>query len=73
MAAESKRTRSKGEWALRVGVIIGIVASLFIVVDLRTYGELRSPVDLIYPLVALGGAACALPLRFRFGVGLPGS
>lgn len=68
MAAEAGRERSKQEWALRIGLIIGSLAALMMAFELQTYGELRSPADLVYPLATLAGAACALPLRFRFWI-----
>ena len=68
MAAEAARRRSKQEWALRIGLVVGGLATFMMWSELRTHGELRPPADLILPLVSLAGAACALPLRFRFWI-----
>ena len=68
MAAEAGRHRSKQEWALRIGLGIGLLVTFTKGVELRNHGELRPPADLILPLMSLAGAACALPLRFRFWI-----
>ena len=66
MAEESLRTRSRLEWALRIGMIIGIVARLMIFRSLTYDGKLLPPADIIYPAVAISGALCGLALWFWF-------
>lgn len=66
MAEESLRTRSRLEWALRIGMMIGIVALLMIFNSLRREGQLLPPADVIYPAVAIVGGLCALALWFWF-------
>ncbi len=68
MAAEAGRHRSKQEWALRIGLGIGLLVTFTMGVEFRNHGELRPPADLILPLLSLAGAACALPLGVRFWI-----
>lgn len=66
MAEESMQTRSRFEWALRIGVGIGCVALLMIFDGLNDHGALLPPADVIYPAIVIGGALCGLALWFWF-------
>lgn len=66
MAAESMRTRSRLEWALRIGAIIGLGALMMIFTSLTYDGKLLPPADIIYPAVAIAGGLCGLALWFWF-------
>jgi hypothetical protein len=66
MAEEAMQTRSRLEWALRIGMIIGVGALMMIFTSLSNDGKLLPPADVIYPAVAIAGGLCGLALWFWF-------
>lgn len=66
MAEEAMRSRSRLEWALRIGVGLGFGALLMIFDGLGDHGKLFPPFDIIFPAVAIAGSLCGLALWFWF-------